>query len=110
MLQICLSIKIHCLNVGYACRIGRLDEDEVRRETLILVHFDQLTDLQVGPGVVSEAMAHRINTLDALVVLDVVLSAPLQIFKQVLDHGDEDDGHEAGKVRRLTISDGNLRH
>lgn len=77
VLQVGLSIKAHRLDVGYARGVGTLEQDEIRGEPLVLVHLDHLAHLNIFPRVVLESMRLLVDSLDGLVVFNVVLRSSL---------------------------------
>lgn len=74
--EICFAIKVHCLDVGYSRSVRRLDENQVGRETLVLVDFDELSNLKICPSVVYEAVRLGVDSLNVLVVFDFVFCSP----------------------------------
>ena len=56
---------------------------------MILVDLYDLSNLDVFPRFVLESMRLLVDSLNSLVILNVVFRASLQVLKQILKHGDE---------------------
>ena len=56
MLQVCLTIQILGLDVSNTRWVGRLQEDQVRREVLVAIDLDDLADPELPPLVLDESL------------------------------------------------------
>ena len=105
VLQVSLAIQVHCLDVGDPTLFRGLQENQIGWKPFILIYLDNLANLESIPPIILESLTLPLNPLNLLLILDVVLRAPLEVLKQVLNHRNENDWDEADKRRGLAICD-----
>ena len=97
VLKICLSIEVFGLDVANTLWRRAIKQDEVTREVLILLDFDDLADLDLTPSPSHEPLDNAFGFSDcsayhgSSVVFVIIRYVPLKVFVDIFNHGETHD-------------------